>query len=140
MEFSKLFTTLRIFKDVALDKALIAREPVFTIGDETANVRNIGIQLKDASGENCKFRQPVRILVMEGSTEALATTGGSTGIELDANGLLVDTPAAKQVFDFITDVTGLLTLTWTDTATESVRLRVILPDGTMRDSAAFANA
>lgn len=112
----------------------------FTIGAESTNVRNITIQLKDAFGKNLAEKTIYELFVLAGASDVLATTGGSTGIADNGAGAILQTATAKLRFTMISDATGLNELTWTDTADESVRLAVRLPNGNFIITEAFANA
>lgn len=112
----------------------------FTIGAEDTNVRVITVQMKDAFGTDVNEEVIYDLYVLAGASNVLATTGGSTGIADGGVGAILDTRVAKKVFECITDATGLSDFDWTDTATESVRLAVKLPNGNVVTSAAFANA
>ena len=134
--------------DVAANGALIvnrkrATHPAvnakFTIGAENTNVRIILVQLKDANGNNIGEKTVYELLVLAGASDALAT-GGSTGISDGGVGVILETMTAKQRFLCHTDATGLSDFDWTDTGTESVRLAVVLPNGNLIISDAFANA
>lgn len=109
------------------------------VADENTNVRAISIQLKDANGVNIAHQEIVELFVFSSAARTALATGGSTGIALGANGVLLKTVTAKLYFVFQTDATGLLTLTWTDTGTESVAICVRLPNGNTITSTAFAN-
>lgn len=124
-------------------KDALAQEPLtgtWTIGAENANVRTITFQILDANGAPVKRKQLVKLNVWATTGQAALATGGSTGIAAGSGSVLVATHTAKLVFEFLTDANGLLTLTWTDTGTESVCLEIIY--GAMKStlSAAFANA
>lgn len=110
-----------------------------TVGDESANVRAITIQLKDANGADIDYVETVDILVFSSAAmTAFATTGGSTGIAIGTDGALL-TVVAKKHFIATSEADGDIDLTWTDTGTESVAVGVRLPNGRVVVSAAFAN-
>ena len=110
-----------------------------TVGDESANVRAITIQLSDANGADINYVETVMI-VMYGAAAmtSFATTGGSTGIAIGTDGALLAL-VAKKVFLATSEADGDIDLTWTDTGTESVALGVMLPNGRVVVTAAFAN-
>ncbi len=112
----------------------------YTIGDENADVRIITIQLKDAAGVALAERATVQLHVCGNAAgSALATTGGSTGIAASTNTYL-SAILAKKVFTVTSSAAGLITVTWTDDAAESVYLAVVLPNGKRSMSAVIANA
>lgn len=117
-----------------------AADVEFTIGDEAADVRIILVQFKDINGNNVNEEVIYDLYVLNGASNVLATTGGSTGIADGGVGAILDTRVAKKIFECITDNTGLSDFDWTDNATESVRLAVKLPNGVVKVSDAFANA
>lgn len=117
-----------------------AVKAAITVGDESADARAITVQLKDINGNVLVAVQEVELVMLRdsGGVDYVAT-GGSTGIAIGANGKLL-TVVAKKLFRAITDATGLLTLTWTDTGTEAAYLGVRLPNGRIAISAALTNA
>lgn len=138
-------------RDQRLTEAVMARVPSvvygfpvdaeITVADEDTDVRDISVQLLDADGDAIAEAAVVHLLVFaDAAGAALATTGGSTGIALDADGLILATVVAKKVFLAKTDDAGLLTLTWTDTGTEAAYLGVVLPDGRIVIGATMTNS
>lgn len=121
------------------DDALKVASGTWTIGAEATNVRAITLQLKDGNGAPLTQKRIVRLVVFSTTGKTALATGGSTGIAADTGSLIIATHTAKLVFEILTDATGLLSLTWTDTGTESVVLQAEI-DGIVVDSAAFANA
>lgn len=118
-----------------------AADAVITVGAEVTDVRAITIQLTDANGVNLSNAEIVDVYMFTTAAHtALATTGGSTGIAIGASGAILRTLTAKKQFECITTAAGLLALTYTDTATETVCLGVRLPTGVWVYTAAFANA
>lgn len=112
-----------------------------TIGDETANVRAITIQLYDANGDERDQSDIVQLFVAaDADGLALASTGGSTGIEAGTDGAILDTPLAKKIFVLSSETDGDIDLTWTDTGTEAVYLILVLPNGNRITSAVVQNA
>lgn len=111
-----------------------------TIGDESANVRIITIQLKDSQGRDINYVETFEIVMFTtAAMTAFATTGGSTGVAIGTDGALLAL-VAKKVFLCTSEADGDWDGTWTDTGTESVALGVRLPNGRVVVSAAFANA
>jgi hypothetical protein len=112
---------------------------LLTVAAEIADVRAITVQLKDIEGQVLDHRQEVEIGVyLDAAGADYAATGGSTGIAIGADGKLL-TVVAKKLFRAITDATGKLTLTWTDTGTEVAFLGVMLPNGRRVFSSALTN-
>lgn len=109
-------------------------------GAVTPDTRGISIQLKDAHGANIDYVEECQIvLYTTAAAVAYVVTGGSTGIVIGANGA-IQAIVAKKRFNAITDITGLLTLTWLDTATEACFLGVKLPNGRTVMSSTLTNA
>ncbi len=116
-------------------------DATITVGDESANVRAITIQLLDAYGEDVSEVTVVDLFVFANAAgTAIATTGGSTGIEIGTDGAILSTITAKLHFALSSEADGDIDLTWTDTATESVALGLRLPNGNIIVTDAFANA
>ena len=114
-------------------------DAVITVGAEVTNVRNITIQLQDADGNDINYVQQVGIVLFTDATmTAYATTGGSTGIAIGTDGALLAV-VAKKYFLATSEADGDIDLTWTDTGTEQVAVGVVLPNGRVVVSAAFAN-
>lgn len=100
-----------------------------TIGAEVSNARAITVQFTDAAGNNmdAAVHCEVHIFANVGGTDFTAV-GGTTGIAAGANGKILAL-VAKKVFKVISDVAGLLTLTYTDTGTDVAFFGVRLPNG-----------
>jgi hypothetical protein len=114
-------------------------DAVITVGAEVSNVRNITIQLTDADGNDINYVQAVQILVFANAEmTAFASVGGSTGIAIGTDGALLAV-VAKRIFWATSEADGDIDLTWTDTGTEQVAVGVVLPNGRVVVSAAFAN-
>ena len=109
------------------------------VGDESGNVRIIDIYLKTAQNANIGYVQPFWIAMFSSAAMTTFATGGSTGIAIGTDGALL-TVVTKKLFLATSEATGHVDLTWTDSGTESVSLAVILPNGCVVASAAFANA
>lgn len=115
-------------------------DAVITVGAEITDARAISIQLKDPNGANIDFVEVLDIILFTtAAMVAYVVTGGSTGIAIGANGAIQATVAKKR-WSALTDATGLLTLTYTDTGTEACFLGVRLPTGRVVMSAALTNA
>jgi hypothetical protein len=114
-----------------------------TVGAEGASVadqRAITVQLKDIDGNAIAYRELVELVVLlDANGSDFVATGGSTGIAIGANGKLL-TMVTKKLFKAVSDATGLITLTWTDSGTEVAFLGVQLPNGRIVISAALTNA
>ena len=117
----------------------IADDATITVGAEVANVRAITIQLKNGDGIAIARAAVVRLIVFTTAAAVALSTGGTTGLAIGANGLIVNTEVAKKSFLVKSDDTGLITMTYTDTGTDAAFLGVQLPDGRLIMSAAMTN-
>lgn len=109
-------------------------DAVISVGANQA--AGITIQLNKPDGTPITHTQDFRLYVSTTAAfTALATTGGSTGIAIGANGAILVTVTSKKVFDVLTSATGLANLTWTDNASEVCFLQVRLPSGRLVASA-----
>jgi hypothetical protein len=114
-------------------------DATITVGDESANVRAITIQLKDADGKDINYVEEVDIVVfLNAARTGYVVTGGSTGIAIGTDGAL-QTIIAKKVFRATSEADGDIDLTWTDTGTEVAFLGVRLPNGRYVMSSALTN-
>lgn len=122
---------------VSNDKSITnnAVEAVITIPALQATA--ISIQLNNADGTPIAHIQEFELYVLKTDGTDVATTGGSTGIAIGANGKIIATPVAKKVFKCFTDVAGLFKCTWTDNAAEAAILSVRVPSGYQVQSAAL---
>lgn len=108
-----------------------------TLGTPAANARTVTVQLNDAIGTAVASAQTVKLHVFaDAGGLAYATTGGSTGIA-DAGAGAILAVVAKKLFSARSNATGLIELTWTDTASEVAFLGVELPSGRTVFSAAL---
>lgn len=111
-----------------------------TVAAEIADARAITIQLKDIDGNAIAYREMVEVVVLlDANGSDFVATGGSTGIAIGASGKLL-TMVTKKLFKAISDATGVIALSWTDTGTEVAFLGVQLPNGRIVISSALTNA
>ena len=106
-----------------------ADQVTITIGAVIANVRAVTVQVKNADAVNLARTAHLRLTVYNSAAATALGTGGTTGIAIGANGMIIATITAKLVFDVKTDATGLWTGTYTDTGSAAAYLGVRLPDG-----------
>jgi len=101
--------------------------------------RAVTLQLKNARGENVNEATPLRLfLFLDAGMVAFAATGGSTGIAASVG--IVEAIIAKLLFQAVTNTSGAMTLSWTDTAHEVAFLGVQLPNGRIVMSPALTTA
>jgi len=111
-----------------------------TVAAEITDVRQITITLKDRKGVAINYAENVEIGVYTSAAGIdWVATGGSTGIAIGASGKLLAV-VAKKLFKAISNTSGVIALTWTDTGTETFALGVRLPNGRVVMSTAQANA
>ena len=121
--------------------AIYANITVGAEGTPLANQRLVTITLVNANGVAINYIQVFDVIVYTGAGgTALATTGGSAAMVSGGTGIVISQPAAKKHYVCQTAATGICTLVWEDTATETVALGVILPNKIRVMTAAFANA
>jgi hypothetical protein len=109
-------------------------------GATTANTRDITIQLLDAYGADITYVETVDIVMfLTADRLAFVATGGSTGIDVGADGALLDI-VAKKVFIATSEADGDIDLEWLDTGTEAAFLALYLPNGRVIMSDALTNA
>lgn len=119
----------------------ICTDATITVAAEDTNVRAITIQLKDSNGKDVADRTVVQAFVLaDANGDAIAGTGGSTGIAIGTDGAILATLVAKKAFTLISEADGDIDLTWTDTGTEAAYLALLLPTGRLVISAALTNA
>lgn len=95
----------------------------------SATVTTSTIQLRDANGVAVSGVHYVWAEVYaDAARAALATTGGSTGIAA-TTGAIATTITAKKAFYLVSNGSGVLVLTYTDTAAEASWLGLRLPTG-----------
>lgn len=116
-----------------------ADQATIVIGAEVANVRAVSVQLKNADGVNLARAAVVRLIVFTTAAMTALSNGGTTGIAIGANGMILFTEVAKKLFLVKSDDAGLITMTYTDTGTDAAFLAVQLPDGRLVVSAAMTN-
>lgn len=116
-----------------------AMDATITVGAEVSDVRAITVQVTDGHGDNIDFAEELELaLFLTAAKVSYVVTGGSTGIAIGANGA-IQAIVAKKRWKGLTDITGKLTLTWTDSGTEAAFLGVRLPTGRYVIGAALAN-
>jgi len=119
----------------------ICTDATIVVGSEISNARAITIQLKDSNGKDVADRTVVQAFVLaDANGDAIATTGGSTGIAIGTDGAILATLVAKKAFTLISEADGDIDLTWTDTGTEAAYLALLLPTGRLVISSALTNA
>lgn len=112
----------------------------FTIGTEAVNAINVAMQMKD-DGKN--LDQPVSVIVFVTSDAAgkiPAATPPSGTVVKTTNGVLESAIIAKTAQRFLTNETGQLDITITETGVKSFYVSVMGPDGNLHVSSAVTFA
>ena len=78
-------------------------------------------------------------MFLDAAQAAFVATGGSTGIEIDTDGALLEITAKKH-WIAVSEDDGDIGLTWTDTGTEVAFLGLRLPSGRVIISDTLENA
>lgn len=108
----------------------------FTIGAEASNAINVAMQFK-SRGEDAAERVSAKAYITtdaEGDNiTASAPTGGAA---IGTNGLAIPLIAGKA-FQLVSNASGQVDLTITDTGTPTFYLAVVLPDGGLKVSDAI---
>lgn len=140
-EAGQLVTRMSSVGDLDISQPCVnATITVSAEGASTANTRDITIQLLDARGNDINYVETVEIIMfLTADRLAFVTTGGSTGIDVGADGALLDI-VAKKVFLATSEANGDIDLEWLDTGSEAAFLGLRLPNGRYVMSGALANA
>lgn len=106
------------FGDVKFEKfngQSVPTSATFTIAAGAANVAGITIQLKDSYGSNLDSAVMVNVWVSGAATGLSLGTAPSTGFAA-TTGVVLHPASTKQAIQALTDATGKLVLTLTDTS------------------------
>ena len=114
-------------------------DATITVGDESANARAVTIQLLDSKGNDIDYVEKVDVVVFTTAARTAFSSGGSTGVAIGTDGLIV-THVAKQVFVCFSEADGDIDLTYTDTGTDAAFLALYLPTGRIIMSTVMTNA
>lgn len=111
-----------------------------TVGDESANVRAITIQLKDVNGDDIDYIEAVwGILTTTATLAGLAAPAPSTGLAIGTDGASM-TVKAHNLYLLTSESDGDIDLTWTETGAVVAYLHLLLPTGRIITSDALTNA
>lgn len=112
-----------------------------TVGAKVTDTVTCVLQLRDGAGNNLgrKCRITAWVSATAGATSVgTSTTGLTTAVTV---GIAVYVPVANLVFECLTDATGNLTMTLTDSAGAETRfLNFELPDGSIISSSAIVTS
>ena len=121
-------------------KSSMAVEPAsidITVSDETTNVRNVTIQVKDGNGAPMQRKRWLD-LVLWATTGQAALSSASTGLAVDTGTISIAAWTAGKALRVLTDANGQAKLTYTDTGTATAAIEAVC--GAARAlSAQFAN-
>lgn len=113
----------------------------FTYGTEAANARSVTLQLKDDQGTAIAVKTAVRFFLSQAAGgDAIVTTAPDGGIAIGASGkILVVNTAGKDLY-CITDATGKLILTITESTAKNFFPNAVLPTGELINGATLTFA
>ena len=115
-------------------------KPVFTIGSEAANARNVSIQLTDRkNGGDIAERVALMWYLASNATGDAIATAPDGGIAIGTDGLLIEhtNNVAGMV---VSEVDGDIDVTITESTAKSFYLVLVAPDGKLYPSAAITFA
>ena len=115
-------------------------KPVFTIGSEAANARNVAIQLTDRkNGGDIAERVALMWYLASNATGDAIATAPDGGIAIGTDGLLIEhtNNVAGMV---VSEVDGDIDVTITESTAKSFYLVLVAPDGKLYPSAAITFA
>lgn len=124
-------------KNNPYEAACFVSELKWTIGPDTSNVLNVGIQFCDANYNAIGGVGQVRAYLSDnpdGSTLTGTTPNGSVAI--GTNGVAIPL-IAKQVFELISNKSGQVDLNIGNSTGHTFYLVVLMPDGAIRVSPAI---
>jgi len=108
----------------------------FVIGAELADVKNIGIQFKDANGNECAERVSVfAYLSTDPEGDDIVGTALDT-VAIGTDGLLIPLVTGKA-FQLISEADGDVDINITENATGTWYLILVMPDGSLVASGAI---
>lgn len=110
---------------------------VFTIGAEAADTINVAVQLKDARNNAVARVVGCKCYLATAATGIGLGTATTSAIVIHTNGTLLDITKTGQVFSVVTDASGRFDVDLIQTATPTVYLVVIMPDGSIAVSSAI---
>ena len=112
----------------------------FTVGSEAADVINVQVQLKDASGSNLGQRGSIfGYLSSTSSGSALATAPSGGAAIAGGNGLLIE-QIADRAFQMVSTAAGLVSINITEVGATTFYLVLCRPDGRLDISGAITFA
>lgn len=113
-----------------------------TVGAEATNAITVTVQFKDVDGNSIAEAVHGRCFLSDLSTGIdLLNTAHDGGVAIAAGGgaiLLED--VTDKVFSFVTNATGAIALTATESGAKTAYLVVCLPDGRIKVSGAITHA
>lgn len=120
--------------------AVAAHSVTFTAGTETANTINLAMQLKDANGASIGEKCAVDFYLSDSSVGLGVTATAPTGnFAIGTNGTFVVWTAGKSG-KLVSNASGQVDITITETGTPTFYPVVIFPDGTIQVGSAITFA
>lgn len=105
----------------------------FVIGAEVANVKNVGVTLKDARGQAIAQRAVVDCYLSDAATGTpITATAPTSTVAVGTNGAILNAPVADKMFSVITNAQGKFDFNITQTAAPVTYYLVLkMPDGSL---------
>ena len=100
----------------------------FTVGAEVDNVRNIGVQVKDANGVNLTEPVALTAYLSDDADGSSVTSSAPDTVAIGTDGLAIPLVADK-VFQLVTEDDGHLDLDITEDGSATWYLVIVLPNG-----------
>lgn len=121
-------------------KDIITLSATFVVGTEAANAINVAVQLKDGAGVNVAERKVLQWYLATNATGATPAGTAPTGkVAAGAAGALIESINNLSGMA-VTNATGQLDVTLTDTGTPTFYLVLVLPNGSLAVSPAITFA
>jgi hypothetical protein len=113
----------------------IIADAVLTVGAINTNAITVGIQLKDALGNDLAIRGGVKAyLSSDANGDALEAASGTLSVAAGTDGVLIE-DATDNSFWLISEADGDIDVTVTQTGADAHYLVLVLPDGRLKASA-----
>jgi hypothetical protein len=113
----------------------IIADAVLTVGEVSNNAITVGIQLKDALGNDLAIRGAVHAYLSSNANgDALEAASGTLAVAGGTDGVLIET-STDNGFLLISEADGDIDVTVTQTAADAHYLVLVLPDGRLKASA-----
>jgi hypothetical protein len=112
-------------------------DAAFTLGAETANARVVNVQLKDQNGRNLTKKGCVKAYLSSDANGNAVAAAPDGAVVAGATGIVFQ-PVAKTYFTLVTNASGSVDISITDSTVRTMYLVLLLPDGSVKVSPAIA--